>query len=533
MKAEEAFKILDPEAWATTSAVEKLALLEEVRKNLGQYAEELGLTDIKMKNDFIGSEVYTNGFGIAATAGPIAGMLTASHHLYEKLVTGEMLEPIGTEKLEDGNTAIQTWPLFPKDRMIAGKQKGFLYVKGDPKQINPLTKPAGIIAISGAGNYSSSVEMVKALFFENKAVIHKPHQNNAESDKVWAKIFQPLIDRNALVFIEPEESRAMTSLGGLYQIYFTGSTAVAHAIQKNAKAPLVSECGGNNPLLIIPGDTPWTDKEIKHQAMQVASAGKMNGGAICGRPQTIVTSKKWPQREQFIEALRKAITDETFAVGTYYPGVEETKKAFLEKQPTAEVLKVENGLYPSTDVVFIPDTKENDFAISNEAFCQIFVEIPLDTENNVDDYLTKAVAFCNDKLLGSLGCMILVDNKTFKAHEKRIMKAVDALNYGGIAINTIPANIFMNGYLTWGGCNERKEDFVSGVGNFGNAHNFENVIKSVLIDDFHSEGMVFDNKQKMEHLFTNAAYFSIDQSWYNFTKLAGRMVVDGLKKKDF
>ncbi len=375
--------------------------------------------------------------------------------------------------------------------------------------------------------------MVKALFFENKAVIHKPHQNNVESDRIWAKIFQPLIDRRALVFIEPEEARAMTALDGLHAIYFTGSTGVAHAIQNNAKAPLISECGGNNPLLIVPGDRPWTDKEIRHQALQVASVGKMNGGAVCGRVQTIVTSRKWPQRTQFLDALRKAISQDTYAVGTYYPGVEKTKEAFLENQPTAEVLDVENGKYPTTDFIFIPDAREDDFAVKNEAFCQIFSEIPLETEGNADDYLEKATAFCNDELLGTLGCMILVDNDTMRARRDRVMKAVKELNYGGIAVNTIPPNVFMNAYLTWGGCNENSEDFVSGIGNFGNAHNYENVVKSVLIDDFNAQGMLMTNKQMMEHLFINSAYFAIDNSWRHFAKMASQMVVDGFKKKDF
>lgn len=533
MTAQDAFNYLDPQAWAATSAVEKLTLLEEVQRNLSKYADQLALADLKMKNDFIGTDIYTKGFGLAGTAGPVAGMLMGSHHLYEKLVNGELLEPVSVEKLDNGNTAIQTWPIFPKDKMVAGKQKGYLHVKGEPKQINPFDKPAGIIAISGAGNYSSSVEMVKALFYENKAVIHKPHQNNVETDKIWAKIFQPLIDRKALAFIEPEESRAMTGLDGLHAIYFTGSTSVAHAIQKNAKAPLISECGGNNPLLIVPGDRPWTDKGIKHQALQVVSVGKMNGGAVCGRVQTIVTSKNWPQRTQFLDAVRKAISEDTYAVGTYYPGVEATKKAFLENQPTAEVLKVENGKYPTTDFVFIPGINEDDFAVKNEAFCQILSEIALDTENNVDDYLTKATAFCNDRLLGTLGCMILVDNDTMKNHETRIHKAINELNYGGIAVNTIPPNVFMSAYLTWGGCNESKEDFVSGVGNFGNAHNYENVIKSVLIDDFNAQGMLMTNKTLMEHLFTNSTYFAIDNSWTHFAKMAGQMVVDGFKNKDF
>jgi hypothetical protein len=129
--------------------------------------------------------------------------------------------------------------------------------------------------------------------------------------------------------------------------------------------------------------------------------------------------------------------------------------------------------------------------------------------------------------------MILVDGDTLKNHETRVHQAVNELNYGGIAVNTIPPNIWLNAYLTWGGNGETTENFVSGVGNFGNAMNFENIVKSVLIDDFHSTSFEFTNRKRVEHLLENVSYFSIDQSWGQFARLAGRMMVDNFKGKDF
>ena len=522
---------LDPKAWATTSAVERLALIEEIQSNLLNYAEELGEVDAKMKNDLTEIGAVSRAEGIATTVNAMGNTLMGIQHLYETLVNNEMPKPNGTKKIGEKLYEIDVFPIHRKDKLLAGKAKGYLHVQGEPKQVSPLDKPSGIIAVSGAGNYSSSIEMAMALFLENKAVIHKPHQLNEASDAVWAKIFAPLIKRKALVFIGSDQGHEMTALAGLDAIYFTGSTGVAHAIQKSASAPLVSECGGNNPCLIVPGK--WTDKEIKHWAIQIASVGKLNGGAVCGRPQTIITSKNWPQREQFIAALRKAIAEDTFGTTTYYPGVDKTEAQFLDNQPSAEVLKPENGNHPNSDAVFIPGIGEDDFAIHNEAFCQVYSELPLDTENEAEDFLTKATAFCNDKLLGSLGCMMLVDTATFKANEERIHRAVRELNYGGIAVNNIPPNIWLNAYLTWGGCGETTENFVSGVGNFGNALNFENVVKSVIIDDFGAQTFALTNRKQVDHLLVNASKFSVDQSWGKFAKLAGQMVFDGFGGKDF
>ena len=531
MTAQEAFNQLAPTAWADTPIIERLALLEELQQNLKSHAEALGEVDAQMKNDHIGENITTTAEGMGTTVMPMANTLMGIRKLYEALAEGKMPGPISVKEIDTDLFEVQVFPMHSKDKLAAAKQKGYLHIQGEPTQTNPLEKPAGIIAVSGAGNYSSSIEMAMALFLENKTVIHKPHQLNEATDKIWEEIFAPLIDTKAVAFCDADQGRELSKLAGLHSIYFTGSTGVAHAIQDAASVPLISECGGNNPCIIVPGK--WTKKDIKRQAIQLASVGKLNGGAVCGRPQTIITSANWEQREQFLDALRKAIAEETYACSEHYPGVEKTKEAFLQNQPTAETLKPEAGKHPKSDFILIPGISEDDFATTNEAFCQVFSEIALDTSVDTNEFLTKATDFCNNKLLGSLGCMILVDNGTFEQNEGRVHQAIRELNYGGIAVNDVPPNIWLNAYLTWGGCGETTENFISGVGNFGNALNFENVVKSVIINDFHATSFELTNRKRVEHLLENVSYFSIDQSWGHFAKLAGQMMVDNFKGKDF
>ena len=531
MDAQSAFDSLDPKAWAATGVAERLALIHIIQDNLLVFAEELGATDAAMKNNLTEPGAVSLAEGIATTVNAMGNTLMGIRHLYESLVDGNMPGPKNCRKIGEDLWEIEVYPIHRKDKLLAGKMRAYLHVKGEPTQVSPLDKPAGVIAVSGAGNYSSSIEMAMALFLENKAVIHKPHALNEASDAVWAKVFAPLIERKALAFVSADQGRAMSKITGLDAIYFTGSTGVAHAIQDAASAPLVSECGGNNPCIVVPGK--WTAKEMQHWAVQIISAGKLNGGAVCGRPQTIVTCKKWSQREEFLTALRKAITEDTFGTATYYPGVDETKAEFLKHQPTSELLTHKSDRHPASEVVFIPGIEPDDFAVKNEAFCQIFSELPLNTADDVDDFLTKATTFCNEKLLGSLGCMILVDNATLSANQERVHKAVRELDYGGITVNNIPPNVWLNPYLTWGGCGETTEDFVSGVGNFGNALNFQNVVKSVIIDDFAAQAFQLTNRRQVDHLLVNASKFSVDQSWGKFAKLAGQMVVDGFRGKDF
>ncbi len=533
MKAKEAVDRLDPQKWAATPALERLHLLEEVRENMKTYADELAAADAKMKNDLMGETIFSLDESMVATVVPVANTVTASIELYEALVHGEMLKPIGITKVQDGLYDIHVFPQHTKDRLIYADRKDRLRVKGEPKQVNPYDKPAGIIAVSGAGNYSSSLEMVKAMFWENCAVVHKPHRLNEATDQVWTKIFKPLVDIGAMSFCDASEGRILTQDPRLSKIYFTGGTSTAEAIMNATDTELVSECGGNNPCIIVPGDRPWTAKEIQHQAVQITTAAKLNGGAVCGRPQTLVTSKHWPQREEFLALLKKAIAEDTPAAVTYYPGSDKVVADFKANYPDAETLQPEGGKYKHGEFMVITGVAEDGYAVSHEAFCQIIDEVPLDVPANAAEFLPKAVEFCNTRLLGTLGSMILIDEDTKKAHHDVLEQAVTDMEYGGIAINTIPPFIFLSPYLTWGGHEEGKT-FVSGHGNFGNLLNYENIEKSIIEASFMSAGhMMNTNKSVNDTLSRNMAHFALAPTWMNLTKLMAGAVTGSFKHKDF
>ena len=533
MNAKEAVDRLDPQKWAATPAIERLHLLEEVRENMKTYADELAAADAKMKNDRMGEALFSQDESMVATVVPVANTVTACIELYESLVHGEMLKPIDITKVKDGLYDIHVFPQHAKDKLMYADRKDRLRVKGEPKQINPLDKPSGIIAVLGAGNYSSSLEMVKAMFLENCAVVHKPHHLNEATDEVWAKIMQPLVDVGALSFVSAAEGRALTTDERLSKIYFTGGTGTAQAIMNATNTELISECGGNNPCIIVPGDRPWTEKEIHHQAVQITTVAKLNGGAVCGRPQTLVTSKHWPQREEFLAALKQAIAEDTPAAGTYYPGSDKVLAGFKENYPDAETLQPEGGKYKSADFLVITGVAEDGYAVSHEAFCQIIDEVLLDVPANAAEFLPKAVEFCNTRLLGTLGSMILIDEDTKKAHHDILEQAVTEMEYGGIAINTIPPFIFLSPYLTWGG-NEEGKTFVSGHGNFGNLLCYENVEKSIIEANFMSAGhMINTNKSVMDTLSRNMAHYALAPTWMNLTRLMAGAVTGSFRHKDF
>jgi hypothetical protein len=297
--------------------------------------------------------------------------------------------------------------------------------------------------------------------------------------------------------------------------------------------PLVSECGGNNPCIVVPGDRPWTDKEIAHQAVQFVTLAKVNGGAVCGRAQTLVTSKHWPQREQFLEAVRKAFTEDTPAISTYYPGSDRAQERFAREYPDAEVLQAENGRHAASEGLLITGAAPDSFAAHNEAFCQVIAEIPLDVRAEAEPFLRAATEYCNHMLLGSLACMIVIDEDTRKARQPALDSAVNELRYGAIAVNTIPALIFANPYLIWGG-NEEGQELVSGHGNFGNLLGYENVEKAILYDQFVSmTHFMYTKKRPFDDLMAANARFMVRPSWTNLARMTGSAVRANLARKDF
>lgn len=200
MKLNAAIQSLSPQRWANTRPLERLRLLEQLRENMLRYQDELTLADVRMKNRLIGADEVTVAQSGGATLLPIANTITSLIALYEGLAHGQLPAAVETKALPGDRTDLLVFPRTALDKAMNMDSKGWLRVKGPPTQVNPYDRPVQIIGVLGAGNFSSSIEMVRGMFVANGAVLHKPHHNHVESDKVWEKIFAPLVDIGAVAF---------------------------------------------------------------------------------------------------------------------------------------------------------------------------------------------------------------------------------------------------------------------------------------------------------------------------------------------
>lgn len=70
------------------------------------------------------------------------------------------------------------------------------------------------------------------------------------------------------------------------------------AIQK----PVTAELGCVTPYIVIPGK--WTRQAIDYYADECAAGLISNSGHNCTKLELLITAKDWPQREQFMAAVR-------------------------------------------------------------------------------------------------------------------------------------------------------------------------------------------------------------------------------------
>ncbi|MFI7455725.1 aldehyde dehydrogenase family protein [Nonomuraea sp. NPDC049714] len=533
MKAAEAVDWVDPGRWKATPATVRLNLLKQIRRGIDRYFDELVSADCEAKgiDRSVAANAHQVGTSVQATVVPVAANVSAAIALYEGLVKGRPLQPLAVRPAGDGRFDIRVGPRG-RDRLLNGDRADILRVIGEPRRTDPYQKPGGIVAVLGAGNFASSLEMINALFVDSCAVVHKPHPLNVGADLVWEKVLQPLVDAHALAFCDVEEGPALTRDPRLTKIYFTGGAPSAKAIMAATDTELVSECGGNNPCVIVPGDRRWTASEIRHQALQIATMVKINGGSVCGRVQTLVTSRHWPQRREFLDAVTLALRDQTPATTTYYPGVDKTFATFQNAYPDARIIESRDHA-PASRVLVIEDVDQDGFAVHHEAFCQVMSEVALDVAPDAETFTPAAVAFCNETLLGTLAVTVLVDEDTRKAHAPTVDRAVTQLRYGAVGVNTMPPTVWTNPYLTWGG-NEEGQELVSGHGNFGNVLGYENVDKSIVVSGFTSPGhLINDRKQGWLDLSARFTRYTIDPTWKRLFALAGTVLRLRLQRPDF
>jgi hypothetical protein len=112
--------------------------------------------------------------------------------------------------------------------------------------------------------------------------------------------------------------------------------------------------------------------------------------------------------------------------------------------------------------------------------------------------MDKAVKFANDDCWGTLSCMVLIDQKTERAHADAFDRMIEQLRYGGIGINCWAGIIYALVSPTWGAFpGHPNTDIQSGAGVVHNSFMFDHPQKSVVRAPFRinpTPAWFFDHK---------------------------------------
>jgi acyl-CoA reductase-like NAD-dependent aldehyde dehydrogenase len=406
----------------------------------------------------------------------------------------------------DGQVMLRVVPSNVYDRLLFAGVTADLWV--DPQVARPdleanmggfytkgVTPPAGVALVLGAGNVVGIgwLDVVHKLFVEGQTVLIKfsrvaeymgPHFERAFAGLISAgfvrTVYGGRADNGDYLVQHP-------AVGG---VHLTGSGATYDAIVWGADAakrkaagtpildkPVTCELGNVSPVIVVPGK--WSKRALRLRAEDVATQITHNSGYNCNATRVIVLPERWPQREEFLNELRSVLRGLPLRPA-YYPGAEETYDRYVAAHDHVEVFgRRAPGVLPTALLANL-DPEGDHLVFREEPWCPLAATttLPGDTP---EEYLGRAVAFCNERLAGTLDVTLIVDGATTRHLGPAYDAALAGLRYGSVAVNIWSAAAFVFGSTPWGGFpGHTPEKIGSGIGFVHNARLVDRVQKGVI-----------------------------------------------------
>jgi len=410
----------------------------------------------------------------------------------------------------DGRLAVRVFPASGKDGIL------FSGVTAEVHMANGVDEAAmhesrarfykqkdhdGRVAlILGAGNVDSivSCDVITKMFNEGKACIVKMNPVNAFLGPYLEEAYAEPIARGyvAIVYGGVEEGAYLVRHPGVDEVHLTGSDRTYDSIvwgppgpererrkergERLVTKPVTAELGNVAPIIVAPGR--HSRKELLHQAEDIAGSLVFGSSFVCCTGKVVVTAKGWPQREEFLDAI-KAVLARTPPRTAYYPGAIERYRAFTAGRPSLWTSGAQTGdVLPWAFATHLESANDADIAFRQESFCPVLFETAVGS-NDPEEFLETAVNFANEKLWGTLNATLVVPPKLQKDAKlgPAVERAIARLRYGTVGVNGYPVMGFAFMAPPWGGYpGATAENIQSGIGWVHNSCMLEGVEKSVL-----------------------------------------------------
>ncbi len=492
-------------AWARTSLTERRDLLLEICSTAAAHAPEwvriaTSIKQLDPASPLVGEEWISGPYALIAYA-------QALQETLQRLAQeSDVLAGYRFGTAPGDRVAVHVLPHHAFDRLLLngfhaevwtrpGVTDRELRDRAGLAQRSPQ-ETRGVALVLGAGNIFSiaPLDVLYQLYAENRTAVLKLNPATDALADVFETIFEPMIDRGLVEIVTggPDVGAALSNHPGIAAVHMTGSetthdavvwgTGAAATTAKRAGKPtlgkpMTSELGGICPTIVVPG--PWSAADLRFQAEHVATQRLHNSGSNCIATQIVILSSDWPQKDQFLAALRDAMADAP-ARPAWYAGSADRVRAARALHPTAAHV---GGTPERTLLTGLDLADTNESAFSTEYFGPVLgvAELP----GTGAQFLDAAVAAANGRLHGTLGANLIAHPRTIKELGSHLRAAIADLRYGTIGVNAWTAVGYLTPRASWGAFpGHTLDDVQSGIGVVHNALLLDDIERTVVTGPF-------------------------------------------------
>lgn len=486
------------ERWAALPLRDRAALLERTHARIREHAEDWARAAMHAKGTPPEAE------GEEWLSGPysaLGGFAVAAQSLRALAEGRSPAAGLKEGTAPGGRVTFQVLPTSPIDRLLLHGFSAAVWmppgVSADQARLEAglgarrVGQSGGVGLVLGAGNISSigPLDVLYELVAFNRASMLKLNPTFAGLSDTYEKALAPLIEADVLRIVNGAAAVGshLAHHPDVVHLHITGSGITHDAIvwgtgteatERRAAGrpalakPISSELGGVAPIIVVPGK--WSKADLRYQAEHVATMRLHNSGHNCVAGQALVLSDDWPQREAFLQQLRRVL-DDLPPRAPWYPGADRKLEAARAAYPQAEDhhgrLLVEVSERTSPDL------------LATEYFGPVLGHTAL--PGTGADFLRAAVAFANDRLDGTLGANVLVRPRDRRRLGPAFEEAIATLRSGTVAINAWTGLAFTLPGAPWGAFPGNTIDEVgSGIGVVHNGHLFDRPERTVVTGPF-------------------------------------------------
>ena len=408
-----------------------------------------------------------------------------------------------------GNLAVQVYPNNAIDGVLFKDITVDVYMQADVTEQNLAANRANfykkphqgkVVLVLGAGNIASIsiMDVITKMFNEGKVCLLKINPVNAYLGPYIEDAFKAAIDQQflAVVYGGAEVGRHLVYHPKIDEVHLTGSDKTYEQIvwgdngqaaderraqnQPLLHKPITAELGNVSPIIVVPG--PYTDKEIRFQAEQIATAFTMNASFMCCAAKVLVMPKNWDGTARFVKAVQE-VCAEIPPRNAYYPGAEDRWQAIVKNRSNVSQIGQANSCQlPWTFITDLSPDDTNEVLFKDEPFCSVIASVLVGNANPIA-FLQAATDFVNNRLWGTLNATLIVHPKSLKDTNTNnaFEQSISQLKYGAITVNTFIGLLFCTGTAPWGAYpGSDSKDIQSGNGFVHNSCMLEGIEKSVL-----------------------------------------------------